>query len=160
MLSSAWGPFDLDAFAADTNNRVSAFFSKLYSEKAAGINAFAQSWEGLHLWLCPPVAAVHDVLVKMAASEDASGVLVVPHWRLANFWLTLVPDGKHFCKGVVNYSSFSPKWYSGEAVTSRMFRGVKSWKTLALFLDSNVEDFLEPNYSRSFCLSEGCAFCD
>ena len=100
-----------------------------------------------------------DVLEKMAASEDASGVLVVPHWKLASFWLILVPDGRHFCNGVVNFTSFSPKWYSGGAVTSRMSKGVKSWKTLALFLDSNVADFFDPNYSRQFCLLNGCAHC-
>ena len=114
------------------------------------MNAFSHSWDVLHLWLCPPVALVSDVLVKLAASSEASGVLVVPHWRLANFWLTLVPDRTHLCNGVMNYVSLSPKWYSGQAVTSRMFRGVKSWQTLALFLDSEVADFFEPNYSPTF----------
>ena len=100
-----------------------------------------------------------DVLVKLEASSEALGVFIVPFWRLANFWLTLVPDGVHLCNGVTNYVTFSPKWYSGEAVSSRMFRGVKSWKTLALFLDSNVRDFLEPHYSPFFCLKNGCEHC-
>ena len=103
---------------------------------------------------------VADVLVKMEASSDCSGVLVVPQWRLANFWLSLVPDGVHFCNGVTNFTSFSPKWYSGAAVTSRMFKGVKSWKTLALFLDSDAANFSDANYSRYFCLDGGCAHCE
>ena len=100
------------------------------------------------------------MLVKLAASSNASGVLVVPHWKLANFWLTLVLDGTHLCNGVTNFVSFSPKWYSGQTVTSRMFRGVKSWKTLALFLDSDVEEFFEPNYSPAFCFKNGCGHCE
>ena len=159
-LSSAWGPFDLDAFASDSNARLRNFYSKLYSTRALGMDALAHSWDDQHLWLCPPVSLVPQVLAKMASSRDSSGVLVVPQWPLASFWLTLLPDGVHFCCGVKNFVFFSPKWFSGHAVTSKMFRGVKKWQTLAVFLDSTVQNFSEANYSKNFCIKDGCDFCD
>ena len=36
VLSTAWGPFDVDAFASDSNARLKHFFSKLYSTSALG----------------------------------------------------------------------------------------------------------------------------
>ena len=57
-LSSAWGLFDLDAFASDRNRRLSQFWSKLFSEQAVGMDAFSQSWDDLHLWICPPVSLI------------------------------------------------------------------------------------------------------
>ena len=159
-LSASWGPFDVDAFASDSNARVKTFYSKLFSEAAAGMDAFAQPWDGLHLWLSPPVSVVSEVLVKLGHSADASGVLVVPRWPLADFWLTLLPDGTHFLQGVTNFTFFSPKWFSGAAVKSKMFRGVKKWDSLAVFLTSNVSDFFAPNFSPSSCLKSGCAKCE
>ena len=161
-LSAAWGPFDVDAFASDSNARLKHFFSKLFSEAAQGMDAFAQPWDGLHLWLSPPVSVVSDVLVKLGSSEDASGVLVVPRWPLADFWLNLLPDGKHFISGVDNFTFFSPKWFSGAAVTSKMFRGVKKWETLAVFISSkeNLSEFFATNYSPAACLDSGCPKCE
>ena len=39
-LSSAWGPFEVDAFASDRNARVGRFWSKLYSEKSGRDGCF------------------------------------------------------------------------------------------------------------------------
>ena len=159
-LSTAWGPFDVDAFASDSNARLKPFFSKLFSEQAEGMDAFAQSWTGRHLWLCPPVSLVTEVLTKLKHSEDCSGVLVVPQWPLASFWLNLLPDGKHFIQGVTNFTFFSPKWFSGHSVKSKMFRGVKKWQTLAVFLSSECPEFFAPKFSPAFCLDSGCAKCE
>ena len=123
-LSSAWGPFDIDAFASETNKRLSRFFSKLYSQKAEGMNAFAHPWDGLHLWMCPPVPLAAEAIRKLQSSHPCSGVLVVPKWPLASFWWLVFPDGRHFCKGVAAYETFRPKYYSGPAVKSKMFRAL------------------------------------
>ena len=159
-LSSAWGPFDLDAFASDRNRRLSRFWSKLFSERAEGMDAFSQSWDNLHLWLCPPVSLVAKAIRFLAASSGCTGVFCVPSWPTSPFWLILVPDGVHFANLVQNYVFFSPKYYSGGAVKSRMFRGVPHWETLAFFASSEVANPLEANFSPNFCLNRGCIRCE
>ena len=158
-LSSAWGPFQVDAFASDRNARVKTFWSKLFSERAAGMDAFSQSWGNLHLWLCPPVSLIANTIKFFAASSNASGVLCVPVWRTSPFWLVLLPDGVHFCNLVANFSLFNPKYLTGGAVKSKMFRGIPKWETLAVFLDSEVDNPLEANFSPRFCMRNGCDFC-
>ena len=125
------------------------------------MDAFSQPWDGLHLWLSPPVSVVSEVLVKLGHSSEASGVLAVPYLPLADFWLNVLPDGKHFIGGVTNFTFFSPKWFLGAAVKSKMFRGVKKWKTLAVFITSNaiLSEFFATNYSPAFCLDSGCPKC-
>ena len=150
----------MDGFASESNKRVPAFFSKLYSQSADGLDGLAQSWVGLHLWLSPPVPLAAKVILKLVASSEASGILVVPKWPLASFWSTLFPDGVHFALCVKNWISFRPKYFSGDAVSSRMFRGVKKWETLAVFITSGVPAALEPNYSSEFCLKNGCVLCE
>ena len=159
-INETWGPFDVDGFASETNRKVECFFSKLYSQSAAGMDGLAQRWEGLHLWLCPPLPLVSKVIWKLVVSQGASGVLVVPKWPLSNFWMTLLPDGSHFASCVRNWIAFRPKYYSGDAVTSRIFRGVKKWETLAVYLAAGASDPLEPNYAREFCIKCGCALCE
>ena len=158
VLSSAWGPFEVDAFASDRNARVGTFWSKLFSERAKGMDAFSQDWDDLHLWLCPPVSLITRTLKMLAASSNCSGVLCVPVWRSSPFWLTLLPDGTHFTNCVVNYSFFSPKYYSGGAIKSKMFRGIPKWETLAVFLSSDENEPLAANYSSRFCVKNGCTF--
>ena len=150
-LSSAWGPFDLDAFASDRNRRLARFWSKLFSERAEGLDAFSQTWDDLHLWVCPPVSLVAKAIRFLAASSNCTGVFCVPAWRTSPFWLVLIPDGRHFANLVLNFVFFNPKYYSGGAVKSRMFRGVPHWDSLAFFASSEVDNPLEANYSPAFC---------
>ena len=95
----------------------------------------------------------------LAASSDCTGVFCVPFWPTSPFWLILVPDGMHFANLVRNFIFFSPKYYSGGAVKSRMFRGVPHWETLAFFASSEAADPMEANFSPNFCLNHGCPRC-
>ena len=123
------------------------------------MDAMAQSWVGLHLYMCPPVPLAAKAILKLVSSEGASAVLVVPKWPLASFWPTLLPDGSHFANRVENWIEFFPKYYSGPAVKSKMFRGVKKWATLAVYLSAGIPAPLEPCYRPSHCLKNGCNFC-
>ena len=123
------------------------------------MDAFAQSWENLHLWICPPVSLVAKAFHCLAASPGASGVFCVPAWRTSPFWLVLFPDGTHCASMIKNFTFFSPKYYSGGAVRSKMFRGVPHWETLAFFVEADTPNALEPNFDSKFCLLNGCRFC-
>ena len=158
-ISKVWGPFTIDAFASDSNRRVKRFFSRLYSQVAEGVDAFSQSWDGEHLWACPPVSLVGKALKHLVASENASAVFCMPKWETATFWLLLVPDGRHFANCVKNHVEFAPKYFSGQTVKSKMFRGVPRWDTLCVFVDSNSSKPFEPHYAKDFCLLHGCDRC-
>ena len=159
-ISAAWGPFSVDAFANDHNAVVSRFFSMLYSERAEGMDGLAQNWEDEHLWLFPPVSLVVPAIRKLCGSEGASGVLVCPLWRTASFFSVILPDGQHFANFVLAFLLFSPKYYSHPSVKSKMFRGVRPWDSLALYVAEGQADPFEPNFSKTHCLRNGCPRCD
>ena len=83
----------------------------------------------------------------------------MPRWETAAFWLLLVPDGRHFANLVKNFVFFAPKYFSGQTVKSKMFRGVPKWDTLCFFADSSSSKPFEPHYAKNFCLLNGCEFC-
>ena len=128
------------------------------SEKAAGMNAFGQDWDGEHVWLCPPVNLVVAAVKHLLLSEDCSGVLCCPLWKTGHYWTLLAPDGVHFAGFVENFTCFRPKYFSGGAVRSRMFTGVPKWQTLAVFIRSG-EGNSGSIYKRSHCLNGGCDRC-
>ena len=158
-FSEAWGPFSLDAFANDRNAVVKRFFSKLYSERAAGMDGLVQNWDGEHLWLFPPVSLVVPAIRKLCASSEATGVLICPLWRASSFFSVVLPDGRHFANFVKSFQLFSPNYFSHPSVKSKMFRGVKTWDTLALFVDSEIPQPFESSYSRELCILGGCERC-
>ena len=157
-MENCWGPFSLDCFASDTNHRVLRFFSRLYSEKATGMNAFAHSWDEEHVWLCPPVSLVVPAVKHLLLSE-AFGVLCCPLWVSSSFWHLLAPDATHFAGFVKNFIVFSPKYFSGPSVRSRMFSGVPKWETVALFIDSSDSHLKSSKFSPENCLKNGCVKC-
>ena len=158
-FSKSWGPFSVDAFANDRNAVVRRFFSKLYSEQAEGMDALAQNWDGEHLWLFPPVSLVVPAIRKLVASDNASGVLICPLWRASSFFSVILPDGRHYARFVPNFQVFSPRYFSHPSVKSRMFKGIRPWDTVAIFVESGTEDSFEPEFSTSLCLLGGCDKC-
>ena len=158
-FSATWGPFSVDAFANDHNAVVGRFYSKLYSEQAEGMDGLAQNWEDEHLWLFPPVSLIVPTVRKLCVSTGSSGVLICPLWKTASFSSTILPDGKHFANFVKSFQVFSPKYYSHPSVRSKMFRGVKPWDTLALYVEEGSLEPFEANYNSSHCLAGGCNLC-
>ena len=124
------------------------------------MDAFAHPWDGEHLWLFPPVSLVVPAIRKLCASFDASGVLICPFWPTAAFFSVILPDGYHFANFVDSHQFFSPVYYSHPSVRSKMFKGVKPWDTLGLFITSDAEFPFETSYSKELCLLGGCSRCD
>jgi hypothetical protein len=94
-LNSLWGPFEVDWFASDSNNKVDKFYSRYWYVKCSGIDAFTEVWYGKKGWFCPPIYLVARVLAKIK-EDKAFGCLVIPMWKSANYWLNICPDGVHF----------------------------------------------------------------
>jgi hypothetical protein len=89
-LQNQFGPFSLDAFADSSNAKAAHFFSDFLCPGTWGINAFAHSWDGHQVWLCPPVSKILQTIRKLNKSR-LTGVLIVPNWKSADFWPILFP---------------------------------------------------------------------
>ena len=90
LLSSLWGPFDIDRMADHNNTQLKRFNSKFWCPGTEAIDCFTQNWSHCNNWVCPPPALLLSVLKHMAFWK-ASGVLVVPEWKSAPFWPTICP---------------------------------------------------------------------
>jgi ribonuclease HI len=89
LLEARFGPHTVDCFADFKNHKVPKFYSRFWNPGSAGINAFAQSWEGENTLLVPPVSLVSKVLAFMHYCK-AKGTLIVPYWPSAPFWPILI----------------------------------------------------------------------
>ena len=83
--------FTMDLFASNKNRQCNKFYSNFYCHGTHGIDAFAHSWEGEVLWICPPVKDVIRV-VKRLKQLKVVGVLFVPEWKTADYWTEIFDD--------------------------------------------------------------------
>jgi hypothetical protein len=86
--------FSIDLFASASNFKVDKFYAYTHSDGCAGVNAFVHSWNGERAYCAPLVALIMKVIRKIEASV-MSGVVLVPLWRGAKFWLSAFPDWRH-----------------------------------------------------------------
>ena len=54
-INDLWGPFKIDWFASDSNQKVSKFYSRYWNMKCVGIDAFTINLAYQNGWFCPPV---------------------------------------------------------------------------------------------------------
>ena len=137
ILNKKWGPFTTDWFADSTNAKVQRFFSKYACPNTSGVNAFLYSWAGGKNYLVPPVYMVGKV-IKQLRYYNSYGVLVVPYWFSAAFWIYLRNvDGK-FPPFVKDYILIdNPILCVKQGKNQNCFIGSKGFESriLALLLD-------------------------
>ena len=71
--------------------------------RVSTVNAFTIKWNKDNNWLVPPISEISNV-IKQMLFQNASGVLVIPKWESAKFWVQLVNfDGSDIfsLKGVI-----------------------------------------------------------
>jgi hypothetical protein len=73
---------------------VSRYYLYSFFASSAGVDAFSLSWEGKNAYCAPPIALILRVIRKIEVSK-MKGVLLIPLWRCARFWLHAFPDGRH-----------------------------------------------------------------
>jgi hypothetical protein len=76
------------------NVKVAKFYSYSFSADSAGVDAFSMSWEGKNAYRALPIALILRAIRKIEVSK-MTGVLLIPLWRGARFWLHAFPDGRH-----------------------------------------------------------------
>ena len=120
-------------------------------EGCNGVDALVHDWHGLgRLYVAPPVHLLRRVLRKIVDGR-LEGVLTIPLWRGAKFWLAVFPDGVHaadvFTSMLVRRCSvaewdFNPKNRLGRSNLSFLF----------LSFTSRGEGSLVSNVSARACI--------
>ena len=156
VLSSIFGPFEVDCFASKSNHKCVDYFSKFKDSQAKGINFFAQPLQRKNLYLFPPVHLIIPTLMHLLKFE-ARGCLIATLWHSSIFWTYLCADGMNFISFVCN---FSPHFVAGEFIRNSVFRGSKQFKTLAIYVDfAEIENLFQPQIVPKFCIFNGCSRC-
>ena len=86
ILSKKWGPFAVDWFASDYNAKVEQFYTRFWSEKSTGVDAFMENWGNCNGYFVPPISQISEVILHMKKKCKAFGVIVLPYWESAPFW--------------------------------------------------------------------------
>jgi hypothetical protein len=94
LLQSWFGKFTVDLFASADNFKVAKFYSYAFSADSTGVDAFSMSWECERAYCAPPIALILRTIGKIEVTK-MTGVLLIPLWRGARFWLHAFPDGRH-----------------------------------------------------------------
>ena len=102
MIKDRLGIPDIDYFASDHNAKLPLFYSRFWSPKAAGVDAFTYDWGKNFGLFVPPIILISRVLRKMERCH-AKGILVVPEWKSSNFWPLI-------CLGKGELKNFIKDW--------------------------------------------------
>jgi hypothetical protein len=84
----------INLFPLPENFKVARYYSFSFAASCSGVDAFLLSWEGENAYCAPPIALILRVIRKIEVSE-MKGVLLIPLWRGACFWLHAFPDMLH-----------------------------------------------------------------
>jgi hypothetical protein len=89
-----FGVFSVDLFASPENFKVSKYYLYFFLSSCAGVDAFSLSWEDENAYCAPPIALILRVIRNIEVTR-MQGVLLIPLWRGACFWLHAFPEGRH-----------------------------------------------------------------
>ena len=128
---TADSPIDADLFAHTSNAKAKRFFSYGLCPRTSGVDAFAQDWSDLVAWACPPINLIIPAVKKICVTR-MSGILVVPLWRSALFWTTLLPDGRHFIPQCWKVVKIHPHIVRGQYCYNPLMQGTTAFPFLAL----------------------------
>jgi hypothetical protein len=134
MLQQWFGKFSVDLSASSENFKVARFYSYAFSADSAGVDAFSMSWEGKKAYCAPPIVLILRTIRKIEVTK-MTGVLLIPLWRGAGFWLHAFPDGRHLGGVFRSFSQLKAKTRSWGTTRKDAFAG--KWVVfLALEIDS------------------------
>ena len=76
---------NVDRFASRLHFQLKPYVAYKPDPEAYAMNAFHISWKGYTLCAFPPFSVIQQVLQKIS-EEEATGLLVVPHWHTQTWW--------------------------------------------------------------------------
>ena len=86
---------DIDVMANFWNRKSNCFFSKSDEWGASAVNFFSQKLDSSLSYYCFPPPSLIVAAILHFFKFRSHGLLVIPVWRSAAFWINVVPDGKH-----------------------------------------------------------------
>ena len=135
-LNRMWGPYSVDWFASQHNNKLEVFYSRYWCPSSAGVDAFTADWGGTIGWFVPPIILIPRV-VRYAQRCRATGTLIIPLWKSSSFW-PLVFQNDSFVRGILEYLDIprEREYYSSSRMTRSMFGNANlPFRMLALRFD-------------------------
>lgn len=104
-LNKLWGPFTCDVFANSDNHKVDKFYSQFWTLGTAGVDAFAFDWFTYLNWFVPPVHLANKTINYIIHCR-AKGTVIVPNWKSATFWPSLVNLEGNCLPFIVSYIEY------------------------------------------------------
>ena len=80
---------NVDLFASRLNFQLKPYIAYKPDPEAYAITTFHISWKGFTFYAFPPFSVIQQVLQKIS-EEEATGLLVVPHWPTQTWWPCLM----------------------------------------------------------------------
>ena len=93
FINNLYGPFTVDRFASNLNQKLKCFKSKFYCPGTSHVNAITDDWSNDLNWLCPPMPSIFSVIRYLKLCK-AKGALLVTVWSCSYFWPLIYPNGK------------------------------------------------------------------
>ena len=154
-------PIEVDGMAEWWNRKSSVYFSRDEDIHAAGTNFFAQeinlNWS---LYIFPPAGLIVPVILHLAHFKS-KGLIIIPAWPSASFWLKIAPDGRHLAGWAEKFLRFRPDMVSDINIQSGTFKSPLTFDILAVKFNFNARrDLYGPRLSHETCLSYGCDDCN
>ena len=121
ILSKKWGPFAVDWFASEYNAKVEQFYTRFWPEKSTGVDAFMGNWGNCNGYFVPQISQISEVILHMKKCK-AFGVIVLPYWESAPFWLLIRENKGKFescvqdCIDLPTEKMFYTPYRSGEGI--------------------------------------------
>jgi hypothetical protein len=139
QLNQRWGPHTIDRFGSHTNHLLPVFNSRFWCPGTHGVDAFAQSdWASHNNWCNGPFGRIGAVLAILR-DQLAAATVIVPFWRSAPWWPTLVERGGQyvyrFVHGSTELRSSPGLFRPGPSLGNQAGVGRPNWRVLALRID-------------------------
>lgn len=151
---------DIDGMAEWWNKKSPLYFSRDEDIHSAGTNFFAQEIQNCSIYIFPPAGLIVPVILHLAHFKSR-GLIIIPAWPSASFWLRIVPDGKHLAGWAERFLRFRPGMISDINIQSGTFKSPLTFDLLVIkFNFDSWRDLYGPSLSPQTCLSYGCDYCN
>ena len=110
FINNLYGPFTVDRFANNLNQKLKCFNSKFYYPGTSHVNAFTDDWSNDLNWLYPPILNIGSAILHLKLYK-AKGALLVPVWSSSYFWPLIYPNGKQIADFIKDFIIIEPLYY-------------------------------------------------
>jgi hypothetical protein len=119
-LTLLWGTPEIDLFATRANRQVPRFYSRDPQPGSFGVDAFAHPWGRFQLAYANPPFQIVGAVLRKTRGDGATLIIVLPEWRSAAWWPTLLELLADFPRQVpLTENTFLPGHLGSEVGTGR-----------------------------------------